>query len=199
MQDCLQRFTQPEHLGSAAKIRCSRCNSHQESTKQLTMQKLPVVASFHLKRSRTVPIFTMKSLNISLFYRRRRCCESVSNWFGSATLAKGLINSHFSRHGSCSWPFLLKIFSYPYQRPQTNFFIGRPGYGSVFDWLPGSLLRSATPYGSGTLIARVHISSWDPNIWRCRSRDPLSGTDCNWRTSSVVHFSFRGTAFQLKC
>ncbi len=50
LQDCLQRFTQPEHLGSAAKIRCSRCNSHQESTKQLTMQKLPVVASFHLKR-----------------------------------------------------------------------------------------------------------------------------------------------------
>ena len=30
--------------------RCSKCNSHQESTKQLTMQKLPVVASFHLKR-----------------------------------------------------------------------------------------------------------------------------------------------------
>jgi len=50
LQDCLQRFTQPEHLGSAAKIRCSKCNAHQESTKQLTMQKLPVVASFHLKR-----------------------------------------------------------------------------------------------------------------------------------------------------
>lgn len=50
LQDCLQRFTQPEHLGSAAKIKCSKCNSHQESTKQLTMQKLPVVASFHLKR-----------------------------------------------------------------------------------------------------------------------------------------------------
>lgn len=50
LQDCLQRFTQPEHLGSGAKIRCSKCNAHQESTKQLTMQKLPVVASFHLKR-----------------------------------------------------------------------------------------------------------------------------------------------------
>jgi len=50
LQDCLQRFTQAEALGSGAKIRCSRCNSNQESTKQLTMQKLPVVASFHLKR-----------------------------------------------------------------------------------------------------------------------------------------------------
>ncbi|XP_023347447.1 ubiquitin carboxyl-terminal hydrolase 22 [Eurytemora carolleeae] len=29
LQDCLQRFTQPEHLGSGAKIRCSGCNSHQ--------------------------------------------------------------------------------------------------------------------------------------------------------------------------
>jgi ubiquitin carboxyl-terminal hydrolase 22/27/51 len=50
LQDCLQRFTQPENLGSGAKIRCSTCKSHQESTKQLTMQKLPIVASFHLKR-----------------------------------------------------------------------------------------------------------------------------------------------------
>jgi len=50
LQDCLQRFTQAEHLGSGAKITCSKCNAPQESTKQLTMQKLPVVASFHLKR-----------------------------------------------------------------------------------------------------------------------------------------------------
>ena len=50
LADCLQRFTQPEHLGSGSKIRCSHCDRHQESTKQLTLQKLPVVASFHLKR-----------------------------------------------------------------------------------------------------------------------------------------------------
>jgi len=48
--DCLERFTRPEHLGSSAKIKCSRCLSYQESTKQLTMKKLPIVASFHLKR-----------------------------------------------------------------------------------------------------------------------------------------------------
>ncbi|RVE55648.1 hypothetical protein OJAV_G00234070 [Oryzias javanicus] len=50
LTDCLRRFTRPEHLGSGAKIKCSGCHSYQESTKQLTMKKLPVVACFHLKR-----------------------------------------------------------------------------------------------------------------------------------------------------
>lgn len=45
------RFTRPEHLGSGAKIKCSGCHSYQESTKQLTMKKLPIVACFHLKVS----------------------------------------------------------------------------------------------------------------------------------------------------
>ncbi|XP_046533784.1 ubiquitin carboxyl-terminal hydrolase 22 isoform X2 [Equus quagga] len=44
------QFTRPEHLGSSAKIKCSGCHSYQESTKQLTMKKLPIVACFHLKR-----------------------------------------------------------------------------------------------------------------------------------------------------
>ncbi len=47
--DCLERFTRPEHLGSSAKIKCSSCQSYQESTKQLSLKKLPVVAAFHLK------------------------------------------------------------------------------------------------------------------------------------------------------
>ncbi|TSK87591.1 Ubiquitin carboxyl-terminal hydrolase 22 [Bagarius yarrelli] len=50
LTDCLRRFTRPEHLGSSAKIKCGGCHSYQESTKQLTMKKLPVVACFHLKR-----------------------------------------------------------------------------------------------------------------------------------------------------
>jgi len=48
--DCLHRFTRAEHLGSSAKIKCSKCHSYQESTKQLTMKTLPLVACFHLKR-----------------------------------------------------------------------------------------------------------------------------------------------------
>ncbi|KAM5221423.1 ubiquitin carboxyl-terminal hydrolase 51 [Ctenodactylus gundi] len=50
LTDCLQWFTRPEHLGSSAKIKCSSCQSYQESTKQLTVKKLPIVACFHLKR-----------------------------------------------------------------------------------------------------------------------------------------------------
>lgn len=48
--DCLERFTRAEHLGSTAKIKCNSCKSYQESTKQLSMRQLPIVASFHLKR-----------------------------------------------------------------------------------------------------------------------------------------------------
>ncbi|KAM7371178.1 hypothetical protein PAMP_010669 [Pampus punctatissimus] len=53
LTDCLRRFTRPEHLGSSAKIKCSGCHSYQESTKQLTMKKLPIVACFHLKLDMT--------------------------------------------------------------------------------------------------------------------------------------------------
>lgn len=49
LSDCLKRFTRSEHLGSFAKIRCSQCSVHRESTKQLTMKQLPVVCCFHLK------------------------------------------------------------------------------------------------------------------------------------------------------
>ncbi|EFA08994.2 Ubiquitin carboxyl-terminal hydrolase nonstop-like Protein [Tribolium castaneum] len=48
--DCLERFTRAEHLGENSKIMCSNCQSKQESTKQLTMNTLPIVISFHLKR-----------------------------------------------------------------------------------------------------------------------------------------------------
>eukprot|EP00794_Sanderia_malayensis_P000142 gene142-754_t len=61
--DCLEGFTRPEKLGSEAKIRCSHCHSYQESTKQLTMRKLPIVVCFHLKRFE----HSKKSKKISTF------------------------------------------------------------------------------------------------------------------------------------
>lgn len=48
LQECLERFTRTEHLGCSAK--CSNCDAYEESTKQLTLRKLPIVACFHLKR-----------------------------------------------------------------------------------------------------------------------------------------------------
>ena len=46
---CLSPLALSPAAGSAAKIKCVTCDSYQESTKQLTMKELPIVASFHLK------------------------------------------------------------------------------------------------------------------------------------------------------
>lgn len=54
LHDCLERYTRPENLGSSAKIKCRICDVNRESTKQLTMKKLPIVACFHLKVSQLV-------------------------------------------------------------------------------------------------------------------------------------------------
>jgi len=86
--DCLERFTRQEHLGSTAKIKCSKCQSYQESTKQLSMKKLPIVASFHLKRFEhsnrlhkkistfiSFPLY----LDMSPFKASRRATNNVNN------------------------------------------------------------------------------------------------------------------------
>ncbi|XP_021791640.2 ubiquitin carboxyl-terminal hydrolase 22-like [Papio anubis] len=44
-----RRFTRPEYLGSSAKIKHSDCHNYQESTAQLNMKKLPIVACSYLK------------------------------------------------------------------------------------------------------------------------------------------------------
>lgn len=48
--NCLERFTRLEHLGANAKLTCSKCNTEREFTKELSIEKLPIIASFHLKR-----------------------------------------------------------------------------------------------------------------------------------------------------
>lgn len=63
LTECLRRFTRPERLGSEAKIKCGQCQSYQESTKRLSMKKLPIVICFHLKRFE----HSKKSKKISTF------------------------------------------------------------------------------------------------------------------------------------
>jgi ubiquitin carboxyl-terminal hydrolase 22/27/51 len=48
--NCLERFTRLEHLGANAKLTCSKCKTEQEFTKELSIETLPIIASFHLKR-----------------------------------------------------------------------------------------------------------------------------------------------------
>ncbi|KAI0496577.1 hypothetical protein KFK09_022897 [Dendrobium nobile] len=47
---CLEHFTRPERLGSDQKLFCQHCQVKQESIKQLSIRKLPLVACFHIKR-----------------------------------------------------------------------------------------------------------------------------------------------------
>jgi len=61
--DCLEQFTRAEHLGSTVKIECSKCNMQQESTKQLTVNKLPIVICFHLKVCKYLLRFFVSNLS----------------------------------------------------------------------------------------------------------------------------------------
>lgn len=47
---CLKRFTRPERLGSDQKFFCQQCKVRQESLKQMSIRKLPLVYCFHIKR-----------------------------------------------------------------------------------------------------------------------------------------------------
>ncbi|GAB2289169.1 hypothetical protein Dimus_023472 [Dionaea muscipula] len=47
---CLNRFTRPERLGTDQKIFCQQCKVRQESLKQMSIRKLPLVSCFHIKR-----------------------------------------------------------------------------------------------------------------------------------------------------
>lgn len=48
LNHCLERFTRLEHLG--VKLTCSKCNAEREFTKEMSIETLPIIASFHLKR-----------------------------------------------------------------------------------------------------------------------------------------------------
>ncbi|CAN1798925.1 Ubiquitin C-terminal hydrolase 22 [Linum perenne] len=50
LMGCLDRFTRPERLGSDQKFFCQRCKVNQESLKQMSIRKLPLVSCFHIKR-----------------------------------------------------------------------------------------------------------------------------------------------------
>ncbi|KAL4181936.1 hypothetical protein AMTRI_Chr12g239890 [Amborella trichopoda] len=47
---CLDRFTRPEKLGSDQKFFCQNCQIRQESLKQMSIRRLPLVLCFHIKR-----------------------------------------------------------------------------------------------------------------------------------------------------
>lgn len=50
LEDCLSRFTEPELLGPSSKMHCRRCETRQESMKQMSIRTLPPIVCFHFKR-----------------------------------------------------------------------------------------------------------------------------------------------------
>ncbi|XP_054160267.1 ubiquitin carboxyl-terminal hydrolase 22-like [Oppia nitens] len=101
--DCLERFTRPEHLGSSAKIKCSSCQSYQESTKQLSLKKLPVVASFHLKRFEHSSRFHKKIssfisfpqyLDMTPFMASKIGCKAPNSSLNNNTYINGISNNN---------------------------------------------------------------------------------------------------------
>ncbi|KAA8522964.1 hypothetical protein F0562_009387 [Nyssa sinensis] len=59
LMGCLDRFTRPERLGSDQKFFCQQCQVRQESLKQMSIRKLPLVSCFHIKRFEHSPIRKM--------------------------------------------------------------------------------------------------------------------------------------------
>ncbi|XP_047067818.1 ubiquitin C-terminal hydrolase 22-like isoform X1 [Lolium rigidum] len=47
---CLERFTRAERLDADQKFFCERCKERQESLKQMSIRRLPLVSCFHIKR-----------------------------------------------------------------------------------------------------------------------------------------------------
>ncbi|KAL5558255.1 hypothetical protein UlMin_034466 [Ulmus minor] len=47
---CLDFFTRPEKLGSDQKLYCEKCQERRDSSKQLSIRRLPLVLCLHIKR-----------------------------------------------------------------------------------------------------------------------------------------------------
>lgn len=50
LMGCLDHFTRPEKLGTDQKLFCQNCQVRQDSVKQMSIRRLPLVLCFHIKR-----------------------------------------------------------------------------------------------------------------------------------------------------
>ncbi|KAG8372682.1 hypothetical protein BUALT_Bualt12G0092000 [Buddleja alternifolia] len=92
---CLDRFTRAERLGSDQKFFCQQCQVRQESLKQMSIRKLPVVSCFHIKRFEHSPIRKMS-----------RKIDSYLQFPFSLDMAPYLSSSILrSRYGNRMFPF----------------------------------------------------------------------------------------------
>lgn len=92
---CLNHFTRPERLGSDQKFFCQQCQVRQESLKQMSIRKLPLVSCFHIKRFEHSPLRKMS-----------RKIDSYLQFPFSLDMAPYLSSSILrSRYGNRIFPF----------------------------------------------------------------------------------------------
>lgn len=85
LADCLRKFTQPESLEN---FRCQNCNLVSTSTKQLSMNKLPVVICFHLKRFKQLSMISSHSTKIDTYVEFPQTLD-MAPFMSAAMVAEG--------------------------------------------------------------------------------------------------------------
>ncbi|GJX82888.1 ubiquitin carboxyl-terminal hydrolase 22-like protein [Tanacetum coccineum] len=102
LMGCLDRFTRPERLGSDQKFFCQKCQVSQESLKQMSIRKLPLVSCFHIKRFEHSPIRKM-SRKVDRYLQFPFSLD-MSPYLSSSILRSRLGNRIFAFDGDCNGP-----------------------------------------------------------------------------------------------
>jgi len=108
LEKCLENFTKTETLDGNEKAYCSKCKTHQKSTKRFTIERFPEVLVIHLKRFkgdeklRTVVRFPLLGLDIGPYSSSRTNCCSY-NLYGISNHSGNVTSGHYI--GYCKHPF----------------------------------------------------------------------------------------------
>lgn len=94
---CLDLFTKPEKLGSDQKFFCENCQERQDSLKQMSIKRLPLVLCLHIKRFEHSSIRRM-SRKIGRYLQFPFCLD-MSQYSSSSVIRNRFGNRIFSFEG----------------------------------------------------------------------------------------------------
>lgn len=94
---CLDLFTKPEKLGSDQKFFCENCQERQDSVKQMSIKRLPLVLCLHIKRFEHFPVRRM-SRKIDR-YMQFPFCLDMNPYLSSSVVRNRFGNRIFAFEG----------------------------------------------------------------------------------------------------
>lgn len=94
---CLDLFTKPEKLGSDQKFFCENCQERQDSVKQMSIKRLPLVLCLHIKRFEHFPVRRM-SRKIDR-YMQFPFCLDMNPYLSSSVVRNRFGNRMFAFEG----------------------------------------------------------------------------------------------------